>query len=131
MQDGWPSPKLVAYLDPKDPRRAEASRKHYQKNKVIYIDRAKANKLRAQEFVTQTKIGKSCVDCKIPYPPYVLDYDHRDGDEKYDNLCAMAQRGLSNVRLAAEIAKCDLVCANCHRMRSARRGNWQRRSDSN
>lgn len=111
----------MTYLDPNDPRRAESSRKYYQKNKTLYAKRATTNKRRAQIFVAESKSGKPCMDCGVSYPPYVMDYDHRDPDDKIDNLSAMALRGWSNARLAVEIAKCDLVCSNCHRERTHQR----------
>lgn len=60
-----------------------------------------------------------CMDCGIQYPPYVMQFDHRPDETKKFNLAKMATRGLEVIK--AEIAKCDLVCANCHAERS-----WQR-----
>jgi hypothetical protein len=56
------------------------------------------------------------MDCKKKYPPYVMDFDHRDRSEKAFEV----GRGLyvSIKRLLIEIAKCDVVCANCHRERT-------------
>lgn len=55
-----------------------------------------------------------CADCGQRYPYYVMDFDHRE--EKSTNVGWM--RGCGRARLEAEIAKCDVVCANCHRERS-------------
>jgi len=52
-----------------------------------------------------------------------MDFDHRPGEVKEFNLAqVMSQSRISWSRLLAEIAKCDVVCANCHRIRT-----WQRR----
>lgn len=55
------------------------------------------------------------------YPWYVMDFDHRngrgDGDAKVSSL--IGQGNLD--RIKAEIAKCDLLCANCHKIRTHER----------
>ena len=59
-----------------------------------------------------------CMDCGGVFPPHVMDFDHRDPKTKSFNV--MAGRALLKSRdaLLAEIAKCDIVCANCHRVRT-------------
>lgn len=47
----------------------------------------------------------------------VRDWCHA-GSEKSDNVSMMVGRGLSIERVLAEIAKCDVVCSNCHRIRT-------------
>jgi hypothetical protein len=59
-----------------------------------------------------------CTDCNVQYPPYVMDFDHVRG-EKIFNVARM--KGHSLEALKAEIAKCDLVCSNCHRERTQSR----------
>lgn len=61
-----------------------------------------------------------CADCKEKYPYYVMDFDHCRG-KKLLNLSTAANKMLSMRKLKAEIKKCDVVCANCHRERTARR----------
>jgi hypothetical protein len=60
-----------------------------------------------------------CFDCERSFPFYVLDYDHRDPTTKFRDVGALAV--CSDKVLFAEIAKCDLVCANCHHIREAKR----------
>lgn len=60
---------------------------------------------------------RPCMDCGVQYPPYVMDFDHRDKKEKKFNLAAGHTRAGIEL-LLAEIAKCDVVCANCHRIRT-------------
>jgi len=51
-----------------------------------------------------------------------MDFDHREGEEKLFNISALnANRWVSVAQLLAEIKKCDLVCANCHRERTHQR----------
>jgi len=53
-----------------------------------------------------------CVDCGIT-DIRVLEFDHVRG-EKIDTITSMVRRGLSVDVLVAEIAKCEVRCANCH-----------------
>lgn len=59
-----------------------------------------------------------CVDCHIIYHPVAMDFDH------LPNYIKIAPHGLTKLgikRLAEEITKCELVCANCHRVRTFNR----------
>jgi len=60
----------------------------------------------------------SCVDCGET-DPIVLEFDHRDPKIKVDNICVLI-RNTSWEKVEEEIAKCDVVCANCHRRRTAK-----------
>lgn len=61
-----------------------------------------------------------CMDCGGTFPPVAMDFDHRQGTEKRDSVSKLGCRGKMSAMLA-EIAKCDLVCSNCHRVRTWRR----------
>lgn len=76
---------------------------------------------RRLEFIRAQKAAP-CMDCGQQYPWYVMDFDHR-GDEPKEFGLARARACVT--RLAAEIAKCDLVCSNCHRTRTWRRANGE------
>jgi hypothetical protein len=54
-----------------------------------------------------------------------MEFDHLDSETKEFNVSAGVTCA-SYERLIAEIAKCDVVCANCHRRRTARRSNSYR-----
>lgn len=58
-----------------------------------------------------------CADCGIKYPPYIMDFDHRDPDQKSFGIGESLVSKRPEV-LLAEIAKCDVVCSNCHRERT-------------
>ncbi len=70
-----------------------------------------------REFVQQQK-NVPCSDCGERYPHYVMDFDHL-GDKK-DDVSQIANHG-SWKQLKAEITKCEVVCANCHRKRTFER----------
>lgn len=72
--------------------------------------RHKAAKLKAIEY-----LGGKCFDCGGSFPPYVYDFHHLDGETKLDNPSRFLR---GNWDLAvAELDKCVLLCANCHRGR--------------
>lgn len=59
-----------------------------------------------------------CSDCKQKYPPYVMDFDHRDRKFKEIDVGRMINGGWSKKNVDREIRKCEIVCANCHRIRT-------------
>lgn len=61
-----------------------------------------------------------CLDCRVSYQPHVMDFDHRPGTKKESTVSRLMNAPLP--LLLAEIAKCDLVCSNCHRERTQQRG---------
>jgi len=65
-----------------------------------------------------------CMDCGNEYPPYVMDFDHRPGETKVFNISRFMRENRSLEQVQEEIAKCDLVCANCHRIRTFTRTNY-------
>ena len=83
------------------------------------VARVRDKRGRIQKRIQEYKIGKSCTDCKEDYPYWVLEFDHlRD---KSFNISEAAKLLVTMEALEAEIAKCDIVCANCHRTRTYRR----------
>ena len=66
---------------------------------------------------------RACADCGVR-DPRVLEFDHQDHVGKVECVTLLAQRGAAWTRIEAEIAKCDIRCANCHRRRTAEQFNW-------
>lgn len=63
--------------------------------------------------------NRPCFDCQGWFEPCQMDFDHRPNEIKRFELCHSTQYSMRNVALEAK--KCDLVCANCHRLRTKRR----------
>lgn len=61
------------------------------------------------------EMGGKCKKCKGIFPAYVYDFHHRDPGEKEDTFGSYIS-SWSIKRVAKEVAKCDLLCANCHRL---------------
>jgi len=83
-------------------------------------------RLRRKEKVDDYKASKGCEDCGNA-DPRVLDLHHRDGSDKEGEIASMKVR-VGWKRLEEEMKKCDVLCANCHRIRHAEE-NALRRAD--
>lgn len=77
-----------------------------------------------RDYVNQLKAKTPCKDCEQIFPPVCMDFDHRPGTAKVAAVSAMLAR--SPKELIAEIAKCDLVCACCHRLRTTSRSKHRK-----
>jgi len=58
-----------------------------------------------------------CTDCGLRFDPVAMDFDHLPEFEKVANVSELTSRG-SMKNLLAELEKCELVCSNCHRVRT-------------
>jgi hypothetical protein len=104
--------------------RRKWGRQHYKENRKAQINRVRANKDKYKEE-TQTYVRElkrqPCMDCGHKFHWYAMDFDHREGVEKEYNIYKMTQGSHTLEALKREIAKCDMVCAVCHRLRTAKR----------
>jgi hypothetical protein len=68
------------------------------------------------EFQThKEKMG--CLDCKVKYPHYILEFDHRPGVKKVDIVYRVLKK-FGRDAAWKEVRKCDVVCSNCHKART-------------
>ena len=93
-------------------------RENYRRHKERYILKAKERDKNLFKLINSYK-DKPCTDCKQKYPPYVMDFDHL-GDKEF-GICEMRRRRMSFEKIILEIKKCEVVCANCHRIRTNKR----------
>lgn len=108
-------------------------RREYQKNwyaanksthKRATAKQRQINCRRAREYVRQYLLVHPCTDCPET-DPVVLEFDHVHGDKR-SSVAKLVSSGYSTRVIQAEIDKCEVVCANCHRRRTAQRGNWHK-----
>ncbi len=66
---------------------------------------------------------KKCVDCPVSNP-ICLEFDHLDRFNKKNAISNMVSKPCSWSTILAEIAKCEIVCSNCHKVRTATRGKY-------
>lgn len=105
----------MAYKDPYDERAKAARRKHYENNKATYIARSIASKQEKRQWLHELKESSPCTDCGKFYPYYVMQYDHISNN-KVASVSYLTTNSWK--KLKDEIAKCELVCANCHAIRT-------------
>lgn len=99
--------------------------KKYQsnpKNKRRYNELQ--NKRRSETVNKNKKLvnvykDQPCLDCGLRFPLECMDFDHVSGT-KIAGISQMIHHKATSV-LLEEIAKCELVCANCHRIRTTKR----------
>jgi hypothetical protein len=101
---------------------------NYMTKKKRYPDeghdnRNRINRRKSRRFIWASLRGKSCIGCGEP-DPVVLQYDHQEPNDKILAVCEMANRGWSIKRIAAELLKCVVLCANCHTRRTAKQFGW-------
>lgn len=71
-----------------------------------------------REIINSSK-DRPCQDCGHTHPPFAMDFDHRDPKEKKFNIGGVSKLyWVTEDILREEIAKCDVVCAMCHRYRT-------------
>jgi hypothetical protein len=107
----------MPYADPV--KNSQAKREYYLKNTEDYRRRTREDRAKRRAYIAEFK-NKPCMDCKMPYPSFVMDLDHREGEIKIENLAKMIARYSWNTILE-ELKKCDVVCSNCHRIRTHNR----------
>lgn len=97
---------------------------YYHKNhdRQLRLAILRRNKSREEMLIYMEGVkNKPCMDCRNKFPACAMDFDHRNGDEKENNISSMSNGGWSKLKIDKEIEKCDLVCANCHRIRTFNR----------
>lgn len=93
-------------------------KEHYEKNKSYYLRKNNEYMRKVKQFIADYKTEHACMDCGNKFSACVMDFDHRDPKKKLINLAMASRKGWSIDRVIKEIEKCDLVCANCHRIRT-------------
>ncbi|MCF8784124.1 hypothetical protein [Rhodococcus ruber] len=72
------------------------------------------------DFIRNYKLEQGCADCGYREHAEALEFDHLPGVNKLAHVGEMMMH--SRAAIEAEIAKCEVVCANCHRVRTKGRG---------
>ena len=95
------------------PRKLEYMREYYLSGRNAVLRSAR----RAQTRRVVDGLKKApCLDCGKTFPSCAMDFDHVRGPKAHGGLAHMMDANIDTI--LAEITKCDLVCANCHRIRT-------------
>ena len=70
----------------------------------------------ARNYIAEAKRNVSCADCGGKFPPCCMHFDHVPG--RGPKLFNLGSGDYSIKAVQAEIEKCDIVCANCHAIRT-------------
>ena len=89
-------------------------RKDYVENREKYRVKSAKHRAARREWFDSLKVGP-CADCGGTFPPCVYDFHHVNGHKE---LTVSKTITIAKYRLEREIAKCVLLCANCHRVRT-------------
>jgi hypothetical protein len=121
--------RRAASPDGLQPRCRECSREWYVEHRVEHKANTAARRKRTTELYRQRigayLLGHPCVDCGED-DLRVLDFDHREGERKVALIGELVRLLVPWLVIEAEIAKCDVRCANCHRKRTAEVWGWWR-----
>jgi hypothetical protein len=90
---------------------------YHARTREVRITQTREQKKRLTDWAWAIKSSNPCVDCGGWFHPAAMGFDHLPGTEKVDEVSDLVKTGCA--RLARqEILKCELVCANCHALRT-------------
>ena len=106
------------------PRRTPRNyRKNHEREKARLVRQVAEKRAGIQQQLTEYLSGHPCVDCGET-DIVVLEFDHVG--EKLANISTLANGGRSWARILSEIEKCEVRCANCHRLKTLERSSSRR-----
>lgn len=89
---------------------------HHNTNRILET-RAKRRK-QCRELILKYLLKNPCLECGEA-DPRVLDFNHIDPKTKKYNVASMATGSISKKLIIEEISKCEVLCANCHRIKTS------------
>ena len=90
---------------------------YYRRNRDLELQRVRVRQAGMVELLRDLR-RVPCADCGRRFKPHQMDFDHRDPSTKGFNVMTGRAMLMSTKRVLAEVAKCDIVCANCHQIRT-------------
>ena len=91
----------------------------FQRHQQCNVKNVIARRNKQVEFLQEYKLKHGCADCGYNAHYAALQFDHLPGTDKKFTIAQKA-KAYTLSRLKAEIAKCEVVCANCHAIRTTR-----------
>lgn len=109
----------------------DCHKEHYANNKVRHVSRVSNRKKELVDLAIRWKFeylinsgGCSYDGCSVT-EPVMLEFDHLNPAEKKYSISRMVQDGYTAKALEREAAKCRILCANHHRLHTAKQFNWK------
>ncbi len=105
-------------------------RQHYLSNQEMYKEKARRwndenqdeHRMKVRRYAFEYLLENPCVDCGETNP-LTLQFDHVRGIKKA-TVSLLISSTTSIKRVEDEIAKCEVRCANCHQIKTAKEGAW-------
>lgn len=95
-------------------KQAEYSRRYYEKNRTKVIQKINDNKKANRRWFAAFKKTLSCIECGENHPA-ALDFHHKNPKKTDKKVNELVSDGHAKARISEEIAKCVVLCSNCHR----------------
>lgn len=78
--------------------------------------------VKRREMIDRIKVETGCVECGYNAHPAALDFNHVRGTKLF-NISQDTKKSWELI--VDEIAKCNVLCANCHRIHTHEERHWQ------
>jgi hypothetical protein len=102
--------------------RAIAKRRAFLERQVRTVEKQRSNRIRNRAYIRTYKASNPCADCGANHPWYIMEFDHLESRARTGKkTIAQLMPGATLERIQCEISQCDLVCANCHKIRTHQR----------
>jgi hypothetical protein len=97
--------------------RSKYDHEHWAADRERHLRIRRERKRSLAVWLWEMKRGKPCADCGLSFHPVAMQWDHI-GTDKVINTSRAVNSSWSRERIISELAKCELVCANCHSIRT-------------
>jgi len=101
-------------------------KRHYEDNRRKYLEKATKHRRVTAKVLREKMVkllqGRCCQTCGFDNI-VTLEFHHRNPDDKLMCVSDMLARNHSWAKILLEIEKCDILCANCHRIETAKQNN--------
>jgi len=99
----------------------EKRERNKELRRIHYLSHKESTKITTDKYRLANSIrinaikANPCMDCGNTYPPESMDFDHVRGEKLFQIAQSLTHKWES---IQAEIDKCELICAVCHRIRT-------------
>ena len=97
-------------------RLRESAKSYIKKNWGRIRERMSAERKKRAGILAEIKTTRGCARCGFNSHPVALDFHHINPEEKVDGVPNMSNRHAKWELVLEEVAKCEVLCANCHRI---------------
>jgi hypothetical protein len=101
-------------IDPSKPREVY----HCRECANMYVEKSRGKNADTKKAIVQALKAKPCTDCGNQYPIECMDFDHVQPVLKAGTISRMVKDASSVKKFIKELDKCEVVCSNCHRIRT-------------